>query len=200
VSHALEEALADLLYRGHSPHPSLPPLDGDEVSEASATVRRMVLDRTHRGTGRVTEWFPKTIGAWRVQHGDAGLEELAAAFCRSPHCAAWRERTGGISVEEAWFRFFAAEPVGDADIREEEFLGALVRGLAVTPRARFIWPAAVRPAPGGCFALTRGLVLHAALDGRYLCGQVTPAIAAILRGDPPVDDRLRAHLHALRLL
>src|SRR5207245_10913930 len=119
------------------------------------------------------------------------LSEVAAAFCASPACAAWRERALGSSLEEAWFRFFEAEAIGDAAVREDEFLGAIVRALAVTPRARFLRPVAVKPAPGGCFAVSRKRVLHAALDGRYLRGEVTPVIAAILNGDSAGDERLR---------
>jgi hypothetical protein len=196
---ALEEALAGLLYSGRS-HPALPPLDEDEVAEAATTIRDMVLRRTHRGTGRVTDWFPQTIAAWRAHHEDPHLEQLVAAFCRSPACADWREQTRGISVEEAWFRFFDAEDIGDAAVREDEFLGAVMRGLAVTPTARFVWPLAVRRAPGGCYALTKNLVLHAALDGRYLRGPVTPPIAAVLNGDSVGDERLCAELRAMRLI
>jgi hypothetical protein len=180
-----EEALAQLLYGGSD--------SGDpEVAEAAALVRQMVLTRSHRGTGTVRDWFPRTIGT-------LDLEDLVAAFCRT--CDEWREHTLGISLEEAWFRFFESRDVGDPMVREEEFFGAIVRALAVTPRARFLWPEAVRRAPGGCFAVTRRLVLHAALDGRYLRGEITPLVAALLRGESTGNSaEVLAQLRSMRLL
>jgi hypothetical protein len=182
-----EEALADLLYGSGQ---AVPGLDADEVAEAAATVRQMVLSRTHRGTGTVVDWFPQTL---RGQN----LDEMVRQFCRSPACRKWRERTLGISLEEAWLRFFEAEGIGDPVVREDEFFGAIVRALAVTPRARFLWPASLHVAPGGCFAITSRLVLHAAIDGRYLRGEITPLVASLLRS-PDVEepnavlDKLRA--------
>jgi hypothetical protein len=204
---ALEQSLAALLYGGAegARDPRFAALDRDELDEAARGVRRMVLGRTHRGSGGPTDWFPRTIAVWRAAHPeDEALDELAARFCASPHCAAWRELAAeapGISLEEALYRFLDEADVGDAAEREDELLAAIARALAVTPRARFAWPALFRRAPGGCFALSRLDRLHAALDGRYVCGPVTPLVAAILRGDP-VDgaEPVREALRALRLI
>jgi hypothetical protein len=146
----------------------------------------MVLERSYRGTGGIIAWYPRTIAAWREAHpDDVELGLLAARFCASAPCRAWRELSAaepGLSLEEAAYRFFVENEVGAAAVREEEFLGAIVRSLAVTPRSHFLWPESVRPAPGGGFALTRTHILHAALDGSYLRGPVTPLIAELLDG------------------
>jgi hypothetical protein len=149
----------------------------------------MVRERAHRGSGGPRDWFPRTLAAWRKANpSDQDHDQLLGQFCASRACRAWHEgpagRTG-ISLEEAFYRFFTQAAVGDPAVREHEFLGALVRSLAITPRARFSWPGALRRAPGGCYALTRDRVLHAAIDGRYLCGPVTPLVAALLLGALP---------------
>jgi hypothetical protein len=184
----IEEAFAACLYGGDATgEPLLAAVAVDDWTEAAAGVRWMVLGRSHRGTGALEAWYPTAIAAWRSAHpDDAELDALAARFCRSAACGAWREfpaSDGGISLEEAWWRFFQEAGIGDPDELEEEFLSVVVRSLAVAPRARFRWPEAVRPAPGGCFALSRRLVLHAALDGRYVRGEVTPLVAAVLRDE-----------------
>ena len=227
----LEEGLCALLYdaslrdrqrAGEAPDPLLSSLDPTELEEAAASVRRMVEARAHRGTGGLKDWFPKTLSAWRKEHLDGGteadagwLDRLLEDFCASLSCAGWRETPGGrpgLSLEESLYRFFESRAIGDATVREEEFIGAVIRGLAVAPTSSFVRPAIVRAAPGGCFAVTRAGVLHAALDGKYLRGEVTPLIAAILSGEPSeriaarsgttVSDveRVRAELRHLRLI
>jgi hypothetical protein len=198
----LEEALAALLYdarararlrAGDVADPLFATLDAEELDEAASSVRRMVRERAHRGTGGVADWFPRTLAAWRAVHpDDHALDQLVARFCASPACLAWRETRDGISLEEAFYRVFVDAGVGDRAVAEEELLGAIVRALAITPRARFVWPAAVRRAPGGCFAVTGAAILHAALDGKYLRGPVTPLVAALLAGDP-AEDVARRH-------
>lgn len=192
----LEEALASLLFdRASKPlHPLLAALDPDELDEAAASVRRMVLERTHRGSGGLVDWFPRTIAG----HDH---DELIARFCSSAACALWRESPVRceVSLEEALYRFFVDAAIGDELVREEEFLGAIVRALAVTPKASFVWPSALRRAPGGCFAITRDLVLHAAIDGRYLRGPITPLLADVLLGKTDNGD-VMATLRQLRLI
>jgi hypothetical protein len=183
---AIEESLAALLYGDGAPTLALAGHDGRDLDEARAAVRQMVLTRTHRGTGGIRDWFPRTIAAWRAAHpDDTDFAQLTARFLASPACDSWREvptGSAGVSLEEALHRFFGDEKIGDAPTRDEEFLSAVVRGLAVTPRAQFTLPPSVRWAPGGCYALA-GLVLHAAIDGAYLRGPVTPLVAALLGGD-----------------
>jgi hypothetical protein len=191
----LEAALATLLYDEQAR--AIPgdvdslfaSLDRGELEEAAASVRKMVRSRTHRGTGGMEQWYPQTLASWRTLHAaDGRLDDLLLRFCASPVCGDWRESPAGepgISLEEALYRFFCDADIGDPAVREEEFLGAVVRGLAITPSAGFVWPKAVRRAPGGCFAVTGSLVLHAALDGRYLRGPVTPLLADLMRGISP---------------
>ncbi len=190
----LEQALAALLYdegalerlrAGKADDPRLAGLDVDELDEAARGVVRMVRERVHRGTSGVETWFPRTIAAWRVSHpDDRELDDLFSAFCASPSCRSWREADAGISLEEAFYLFLVDASVIDPATTEDEFFGAVVRALAVTPKARFEWPAAVHRAPGGCYALTRERILHAALDGKYVHGPVTPLVGALLEGEP----------------
>ena len=185
-----EATLGALLYdhRARAALPTDGEFDPAELDEAAAGVRRMVRERMHRGTGGLTDWFPRTLAAWRAAHpGDDDLAELLAVFCAGSCAAGWRELPGGtigISLEEALYRFFEAQKIGDPVIREEEFVSVAIRALAVTPRAWFVWPSSVHLAPGGCFAVTSQLILHAALAGRYHRGPVTPLVAALLSGEP----------------
>jgi hypothetical protein len=193
----LEQALATLLYEpearerlraGEADDPRLRGLDVDELDEAARGVVRMVRERVHRGMGGVEAWFPRTIAAWRGSHpDDRELDELFTRFCASPSCRSWRELGVGISLEEAFYRFLVDACVAPPAILEDEFSSAVVRALAITPKARFAWPEEVRRVPGGCYALTRERVLHAALDGKYVHGPVTPLVAALLEGEPPQD-------------
>jgi hypothetical protein len=211
---ALEEALAALLYdedararlaNGEAADPRFQTIDSSELDEAALAVRRMVRERVHRGTGGIEAWFPKTIAG-------QSIDSLLTRFCASSACREWREHEEGLSLEEAFYRFVVDQSIGDPEIAEEELASAIVRALAVAPRARFAWPAMVRRAPGGCFAITRAGILHAALNGNYLRGPVTPLIVAILDGGsldavarrcavaPAEVDRVVAALRARGLL
>jgi uncharacterized protein (UPF0276 family) len=218
-AHDPEVALAQLLYeRGGTQPPRSDAilLDPGELDEAASVVRTMVGARVHRGTGGLRDWYPMTLAAWSAAHPeDRTLDAMLAQLCASPWCREWRESTcvdPGLALEEALYRFFCDLGVGDPSVREDEFLGAITRALAVTPRAHVRWPAAMRRAPGGCFAITERLVLHAALDGSYLRGPVTPLIAALLcpelappgglanAGLPGELERVAIELRAMRLL
>ncbi len=164
-----------------------PSFDGVQVeAEAMSVVRTMVLERRYRGTGGLREWYPGTVAAWLERHpDDASLQLMAARFCASTAGSSWREHSNaqlGLSLEEALFCFFESEGVGDAAVREEEMLGAVVRALAVAPRASFTWPAQVRATKTGCVALSGRLVMHASTAGQYVRGEVTPLIATLLQG------------------
>ena len=181
----VEAAIGDYVF-GRSTELNIEGLPKQNDPEAVNLVRKMVLERRFRGTGGLRDWYPKTLGAWLARHPDDGaLEVLAARFCASPEADQWREHAStrrGVSLEEALFRFFEANEVGDPDVREDEFLGAVVRALAVTFAADFIWPAGVRRTAAGCVAVTRSLTLHAAVGGQYVRGEVTPLLVAILSG------------------
>src|SRR5262249_16748639 len=146
----LEEALASLLYdegaraglrAGDAADPRFLEIALDELDEAAHFVRKMVRERVHRGTGGVEAWFPRTLASWRDAHPeDTELDLLLKRFCAAASCRAWSELGGGLSLEEAFYRFALDASVGDAAIAEEEFLDAVVRALTVTPNARFEWP------------------------------------------------------------
>ena len=174
----VERALGDYL---HGATRTLD-LDGFPVQHEAAAVEAvhcMVFERRYRGTGGLREWFPRTLAAFDGQH----LRALISRFCASSAGGAWREHRRGLSLEEALFRFFEAEGIGVADVREDEMLGAVVRALAVSPRVGFELPPQVTKTALGFVAVTRALVLHAAVGGQYLRGPVTPMIARLLRGD-----------------
>ena len=199
---SFEAALAALLYdeqararlrTGEADDLRFLTLDVDEVDESARGVRRMVRERTHRGTGGLEDWFPKTLAAWRIAHPeDEELDGLLTLFCASPSCSAWREYGSGVSLEEALYRFWLAAGVADQETVEEEFLGAIVRTLAISSRARFERPNALSDAPGGCYAVSRRGVLHASLDGKYVHGALTPLVVELL-GGVALDDIARRH-------
>ena len=182
----VEAAIGDYVF-GRTPELNLDCLPRQSDPEAVNLVRKMVLARRYRGTGGLREWYPKTLAAWLARHpDDEALELLAAQFCASVEADGWREHAltrRGRSLEEALFDFFAANEVGEAAVREDELLGAVVRALAVTPDADFIWPRGVLRTPSGCVAITRALTLHAVVGAQYVRGEVTPLIAALLRGE-----------------
>jgi uncharacterized protein len=206
----IEQALAGLLYdrdlRGRLASGLPPPgIDADgarllrslaaaELEEAALAVRAMVRSRDHRGTGRLEALFPRSLAPWRARRqADGDLDELFAMFLTSPAVGHWREVPGGggggedgagCCLEEAFARFLEAEGGAHPVTVEEELLSAVLRALTVAPDPAFRPPAAVRRAPGGWYAVTRTSppVLHAALDGRYLTGPVTPLVAHLLAG------------------
>lgn len=195
----VETALGDYLF-GATPTLSIEGLPTQDESEAVNVVRSMVLERRYRGTGDLRAWYPKTIAAWHEEHPkDTELKELVTRFCASKSCTLWSEHPQarlGISLEEALYRFFEEADIGDAAEREDEMLGAVVRALAVTPRAGFLKPEQVRTTETGCIAVSRGLVLHAVTRGQYLRGPVTPLIATLLHGESVADAAARFGISA----
>jgi uncharacterized protein (UPF0276 family) len=174
-----------------------PPVDDGAMARLVSTALTgdaavaMVRDRRHRGTGRLADAFPACVAGWRRLHpDDADLRALHARFLASPAAAAWREQVGGepgACVESCFAAFALAENLADAATVEDELLSALLRTLALTPDPAFVVPAPVQRAAGGWFGLSSATppVLHAAVQGRYLRGEVTPLIAFLLRGAGP---------------
>jgi uncharacterized protein (UPF0276 family) len=165
-------------------------LAATELEAAAAAARAKVRDRAHRGTGRLVDLFPRCVAGWRAAHPeDLDLDELFARFLASPAIHDWREHPGaepGICVEEAFARFAQEQGLADRATCEEELLSAVLRALTVSPEPGFLPPAPVRRAPGGWFAVSAvdPPILHAAIDGRYLRGEVTPLIRSLLGGAP----------------
>ena len=180
-------------------------IDVRELEASAALVRRALLDRRYRGTGGLCDWYPRTLVAWcRVHPDDVELDGLAATFLESSAGDAWRESGAGLCLEEAFYRFACAAELGDPLVREEEWLSAQLRALALCPEPSFAVPAEVRRTPGGgWFALggpAAAPVLHAAVGGKHIRGVITPALAAILCGDHVPSEAVRRQLVDLGLL
>jgi hypothetical protein len=176
-------------------------VDLDELDAAAALLRRELVTRRHRGTGGLTDWYPRTIAAW-----SASLDELVAAFLESPASVAWREvahDAPGQCLEEAFYRFACAAELGDEVVREDEWLTAQLRALALVPSPAFVVPGELRPAvAGGWFAVAaHAPVLYAAVRARFLRGPVTPGLARWLRsGEGELPGAVRAQLAELGLV
>ena len=194
-----ERELASLLYdrdarrrwrTGCRSSTVLDTLNPDTAEEIADSVVALVRDSRHRGTGRLPDLFPGCVAAWRRLHPeDEMLLELVARFLASPAARLWREQPGGApgaSVEACFADFAIADGFVDPLVCEEELFGALLRTLTVTPDPAFTLPAEIRRAPGGWFAVSGATppVLHAAAGGKYIRGEITPFIAALLVGAP----------------
>lgn len=159
---------------------ALAAIDPDELVRTARRIGEGILDVQHRGCGGLRTLYARTIAA----HGEEGI---AGAFLESTAFDAYRELPYagvGCCVEEAFFRFVEAAGIGAAEVREAEFLLAMMRALAVCPDPEFTLPAEVRRAPGGFFAIgARGEpMLYAAVGGRLIVGPITPFLAALLAG------------------
>ncbi len=177
----------DQLNVGPEDAEALRAIDIEQLHKMVRRIRDDVLGRRHRGSGGLEQLFPRTIAAWREQNeNDARLDELTDRFLASTSYGLYREvpyhRTGAC-IEEAFYRFCEIDGVGDAIVRESEFLSAIVRALAVDPIPAFNVPSEVRAVANGWFALTtRGPtpMLHAAVRGRVITGELTPFLAELL--------------------
>jgi uncharacterized protein (UPF0276 family) len=205
---AIELGLALPAAIGTGEAPGAAALEAALEARVAPTRAALVRDRTQRGTGRLADAFPRCVAGWRAAHpDDLQLGALFTRFVASPAATPWREQpgvVGGACLEACFAAFARAERLAPAAVCEEELLSVLLRALAIAPEPAFDPPTEVRRAPGGWFAVSDATapVLHAALDGRYVSGPITPTVAAILRGgcdrDAPAD--VRARLVALRLL
>ena len=219
-----DSAYRGALLRGEVAELGLRPEDRDavvaidlvELERTARNVRDDLLNRKHRGTGGLRELFPGTLEAWRVARpADNELAELLDAFMCSLPFRQHREipyAGEGLSLEEAFFRFAEIHDIGDAALREQEFLNAMVRALAVSPRATFSIPRELKACPGGYFAIaSRGSpMLYAATRGKLVCGPITAFLAALLANEDDARTVARRHgvdsatleaaLHELALL
>ena len=167
---------------------AFPLLDAEALEQAAAAVRGMVRQRTHRGTGPVVDLFPRSLAGWRaLAPEDVALDELFARFLGSPFAASWREQPGGVPgacLEDCFGAFLVAAGLARADVCEDELLSAMLRTLAVTPEPGFVPPRQIRRVPHGWYAISSSdpPKLFAAIDGRYIHGEITPLVAACLTG------------------
>jgi hypothetical protein len=167
---------------------ALSAIDVDQLDRAARMACEGILTRSHRGSGSLLDAFARTIAA----RGDGRpLFEVAAAFTESRWFDEYRALPtcgGGVSLEEAFFRFADEEAIGDGPTRRAEYAAAILRALVVTPRPSFRIPDFVRRAPAGYFAvLETGPTLVAALGGRFVTGPITPFLAALLDAREPAE-------------
>lgn len=177
---------------------ALSSIDRGQLQKTAERVAADLGTRKHRGSGGLSELFPLTIEAWhqsRERALGAGTgktlpsrgdgRELMLSFLESEAFDAYRELPFaglGTPLEEAFYQFAERAQIGDPVVRERERLGAILRALTVTPTADFLLPAAVRRVPRGFFAVaSRGdPMLYAAVEGRFISGQLTPFLAELL--------------------
>lgn len=213
---SLDQALDRLLHRrsyreaflaGHHALLDLAPadlaalatLDREQLRLSAEGVREDLLARVHRGSGGLRALYPRTLAAWREAHpDDDDLRELLFTFMESAPFARYHELPfagPGLCLEEAFHRFAEERALGDARVREDEFLTAMVKALLLSPRPAFTLPAEIRSAPAGHFALgTRGEpALYAAVQGRLLLGPLTPFLAALLDAPACAEEAAQRH-------
>jgi len=172
---------------------ALEAIDKEQLVATAERLRDELLRRRYRGSGGLEVLFPQTLEAWRSAHDeDAHLHELIYTFLESPAYRVYREipHAGlGACLEEAFFLFIEAESIGDPAVREEEFLIAMSKALALSPNPGFRIPSQVMRVPRGYAAVTTrsGPTLCAALRGKgdmqVVRGTITPFLAALL-ADP----------------
>ncbi len=180
---------------------ALESIDRDQLVQTAVRIRDELLHRRYRGSGGLEKLFPRTLDAWRADNPtDPKLHEFLFAFLESEAYRDYREvpHAGiGACFEEAFYRFAEARNVGDPAVREEEFLVAMSKALALSPRPGFRIPAGVKRVPKGYAAVTTrsGPILCAAVNGRVIRGEITPFLAAVLH--TPGDAAAIAQSHAV---
>jgi len=167
---------------------ALQSLDREQLIETVEAVRSSLLNRKHRGSGGIRATYPETLAAWQALHDDDDLALFLDRFMESEAFDAYREvpHAGpGLSLEEAVFRFFVDEGVGDEQVRESEYLAGICKALALNPRPAFTVSAPLRRAPAGWLAVSthEHPSLFAAVGGRYVHGELTPFLADLLTSD-----------------
>ncbi len=195
---AFLEGRYDELELGPDDLEALKTLDPEQLAETADSVRSSLLQRKHRGSGGIRATYPETLKAWQERHQDEDLALFLDRFMESSAFEQYREvpHAGlGLSLEEAVYRFFEAEDVGDRKGREHEFLAGICKALALNPRPSFTVGAPLRPAPAGWFAIsshgTRSL--FASVNGRYVQGELTPFLADLLTSESTPDQLAAEH-------
>jgi hypothetical protein len=171
----------------------------DQLASTANQIQRDLLRRKHRGSGGLIDLYRGSVEAWKQSHpSDGSLEELSSAFMESEPFDAWRELSpgaGGIALEEAFYLFLEQEGIGSPAIREQEFLTAMMKLLAVSPRADVKLSGRIRRIPSGFLALSsRGApALYAAVRDSIVTGSVTPLVHELLASTDDPEDVARRH-------
>lgn len=209
----------DVLELPESALAALQSVDPQALEALSERIAASVLEREYSGSGSLLETYPRTIAAFRAarsKHSD--LLELGYAFLESAAFDGYRElpyRGTGTALEEAFFRYCELAEIGIAAVREHEFLAAMMRLLAVSPRAAIELPDCIQRVEHGFYAVSTRAVptLYAAVRGHVVSGALTPflrdllapgarpeALAARHGAAPPVLEASLSRLVALGLL
>ncbi len=166
-------------------------VDRGELARAARLACDGILRRSHRGTGSLLDAFAQTIGAWRHAHPNHSLEDLADELTQSLHFERYRVQpcgSGGLSLQEVFFRFAEDAEIGDAPTRKAECARALLKTLVVTPAPTLALPPFIFRAPKGHFAILEEgePTLMAAVEGRFVTGPITRFLAELLiSGESP---------------
>jgi hypothetical protein len=178
---------------------ALESIDREQLVQTAQRVRDELIRRRYRGSGGLEKLYPRTLGAWRTANPmDDELHELVYVFLESNAYQEYREvpHAGmGACLEEAFYLFCEAENIGDDAIREEEFLVAMSKALALSPQPGFRIPPQVRRVPQGYAGVTTrsGPILCAAVTGRVIRGKITPFLAALLDAPEEADSIAQRH-------
>ncbi len=180
-------------------------IDPRALCRLSERVARETLARKHAGSGSLLELYPNTIAAWRQRDLQADWQlALGIAFLESGPFGACREVFGAgesTALEHAFYDFAEALDLATPEIREHEFLAAMMKLYLANPRAALLLPEHLRRLPGGVYALTRRspLMLYAAVAGRFIRGPVTPFLADLIGALPSSGPSVPVKLAAVAL-
>jgi len=177
---------------------ALQPIDREQLIETADAVRSSLLQRKHRGSGGIHATWPLTLAAWQAGHDDESLDLFLDRFMESEAFGRYREvphAGAGLSMEEAVYCFFESEDIGEAQVREAEFLAGICKALALNTKPSFTVGPPIRRAPAGWFAVSRRGPprLFAAVAGNYVSGELTPFLAELLVSDQPPRQLAESH-------
>ena len=117
---------------------ALESIDREQLVSTAERVRDELIRRRYRGSGGLKKLFPRTLEAWGESNpSDGELHELLYSFLESDAYRGYREipHAGvGTCLEEAFYLFAEAENIGIPATREEEFLVAMSKALALSPQ------------------------------------------------------------------
>lgn len=146
------------------------------IQAVSTRLVQGLLKHSHAGCGSLQKLYPATIEWWRLAHPeDEDLLQLSSSFASSDACLRYVELAAGgngVCIEEAFYDFCLANSIGDAAVLEEEFLAAMMRAIATSPRPAFGIPKPVKQGPNGVVAVSSQRIVHAVSNGRIIRGQL----------------------------
>jgi uncharacterized protein (UPF0276 family) len=157
------------------------PIESGMASVSDHLVPNL-LKHSHAGCGSLRKRYPGTIDWWLAANPeDTELTALAAAFAASSACAAMVELAAGpegTAVEQAFYDFCVAEAIGDPQVREDEFLRAMMRAVATSPSPAFSLPDQIQTRPDGVIAISSQRIVHAVSGGRIIRGRLPDSESA----------------------